>query len=86
MSHIYSMTAPALNNHILIHVDGKPYHVESATLSGSQIKALASKDLQYGLFLESRGTEPDLSIPDGSSVKLEPGMHFYTVPAAVFGA
>jgi hypothetical protein len=79
------MSVPSPNEHITILVDGNPYHVESATMSGSQIKALAGKDVQYGLFLESRGREADQAVADGFSVRLEAGMHFYTVPAAVFG-
>jgi hypothetical protein len=79
------MTASPSPVRITIHVDDKSFHVDSATMSGSQIKALVAKDVQYGLFLESRGREPDQAVPDSSSIRLESGMHFYTVPAAVFG-
>ncbi|HEX7070537.1 MAG TPA: multiubiquitin domain-containing protein [Rhodothermales bacterium] len=83
--HISGMPSSSTNEHISIVVDGVPFRVESTTMSGSQIKALAGKDVQYGLFLEAGEREADRAVPDGSSVRLEPGMQFYTVPAAVFG-
>lgn len=55
-------------------------------MSGGQIKALVGKDLQYQLFLEGPGSNPDRVITDNDSVRLESGMRFYTVPPAVFGA
>ena len=54
-------------------------------MSGSQIKALVGKDLQYQLFREGPGNDPDEAIPDDYSVRLGAAMRFYTVPPAVFG-
>ena len=55
-------------------------------MTGVQIKALAGKDAQYQLFLEQKGNDPDKIIGDHDSVQMENGLHFYTVPAATFGA
>jgi hypothetical protein len=71
---------------LIIYVDSHRFEPSGSTMSGGQIKALVSKDLQYQLFLEASGTEPDRPIADGLSVRLTDGMRFYTVPPAVFGS
>lgn len=77
---------PDPKNQTVIHVDGHEYKVQQSALTGAQIKALASKDSQYQLFLEAHGNDPDRAIGDNESVSLKNGMHFYTVPPATFGA
>ena len=71
--------------HFTIHVDGKEFKVDQATMSGAQIKALVGKDATYQLFEELPGNEPDKLITDTESVNIKNGQHFYTVPPATFG-
>jgi len=69
----------------VIHIDGVMHKVSSANMSGAQLKALAGRDSTYQLYLELKSNEPDRQISDTDSVKLENGMHFYTVPSATLG-
>ena len=66
-----------------IFINDKSFRVSQDTLSGAQIKALGSIESDYQLFLEQPGD--DKLIPDGHSVKLAEGMHFYSLPPATFG-
>jgi hypothetical protein len=68
-------------------VDGREFETDQRSLTGAQIKALASIDPSFGLFLESRGNRPDQQIADSQTVHLgEPGREqFYAVPPATFG-
>lgn len=68
-------------------VDDRPFESEEPVLTGAQIKARASVDPSFGLFLEGRGKDPDQQIGDGQSVDLRhPGRErFYTAPPANFG-
>lgn len=68
-------------------VDGRPFESEQPILTGAQIKAKASVDPSFGLFLEGHGHHPDEQIGDGQKVDLrEPGREkFYTAPPATFG-
>jgi hypothetical protein len=69
-------------------VDGKQYETEKKTLSGAEIRAIATVDPNYQLFLEEPGPEkPDKPIANDYSVDLgEPGVEkFYTIPPATFG-
>jgi hypothetical protein len=68
-------------------VDAKRYETDEVSLTGAQIKAIASIDPTYQLFLEERGDQPDRALSDGESVNLEHGetKHFYAVPPATFG-
>jgi len=68
-----------------IHIDGILYKVETSSISGAALKALAEKDQQYQLFLEGHGNSADEQIADDRSLELKNGMHFYTVPPATFG-
>ncbi len=69
-------------------VDGRPFESDRPILTGAQIKARASVDPSFGLFLEGRGQAPDQQIADGQAVDLrEPGRErFYTAPPANFGS
>lgn len=66
-----------------IFVDEKEFEVDSNTLSGAQIKALASVSAEYQLFLEMEGD--DRQISDTDSVKIHSNMKFYSLPPATFG-
>lgn len=68
-----------------IHVDGKPFKIRQATMTGAQIKGLVGRGPDYQLFLELGGSTPDKPIGDTESVALKTLMHFYTVPSASFG-
>lgn len=69
-------------------VDGRHYSSESEVLNGAQIKARASVDPTFGLFLEGQHGTPDKQIRDDEEVNLQKGKHkneFYTMPPATFG-
>ena len=68
-----------------IHIDGKQYHVESSSMTGSELKGIAGADPQYQVFLEGKGNDPDRLIGDAEGVEIKSGLHFYTVPPATFG-
>jgi hypothetical protein len=80
-----SESKPAKPHETVIHVDGQPVKVSETALTGAQIKARAGKDAQYQLFLEMKGNDNDKLVNDGETIKIENGMHFYTVPPATFG-
>jgi hypothetical protein len=69
-------------------VDAKRYETEKSSLTGLEIKTIASITPTYQLFLEEEGDQPDRVISDGESVELKRGektRHFYAVPPATFG-
>lgn len=67
-------------------VDGKKHDTDSATLTGLEIKTIASVPANYQLYLEDPGNDPDRAISDGEGLSMEPPpKHFYAVPPATFG-
>ena len=68
-----------------IHIDGRVFHVESTSMTGAELKALAGVDQQYAIFLEGHGHDADKQIGDTEGVSIKSGLHFYTVPPATFG-
>lgn len=68
-------------------VDNRPFETDQPMLTGAQIKARASVDPSFGLFLEAHGQAADEQIADRQSVDFrEPGRErFYTAPPANFG-
>jgi hypothetical protein len=67
-------------------VDGKKHESEKAHLSGLEIKAKASIEGTYQLYLEEEGETPDRAISDGETVPLaHKVLHFFAVPPATFG-
>lgn len=68
-------------------VDGNRYDTEQASVSGGDIKRIASVNPDYQLFLEEEGNAPDRQISDSEGIDLTRGAkHFYAVPPATFGA
>jgi hypothetical protein len=68
------------------YVDAKRYESAKSTLTGAEIKAIASVAANYQLFLEEEGDKPDKGIGDGESVNIvERVKHFFAVPPATFG-
>ncbi len=70
-------------------VDDHQFEVHDQSITGAQIRAIASVDSSYQLFLEEHGHDkPDRKIELTDVVDLGmPGVEkFYTVPAATFGA
>jgi len=75
---------PKLNH---FFVDSKKYETEKNSLTGAEIKAIASVPPEYQLFLEEKGNDPDRQISDGEAVVVDhEARHFYAVPPATFGA
>lgn len=69
-----------------IHVDGQKFTVDKSSMTGAELKALASKDQAYQIYREGHGQEADALIGDTEGVPIKSGLHFYTVPPATFGA
>lgn len=67
-----------------IFIDDKEYDVTSNSLSGAQLKVLASLPSDYQLFLE-QATGEDRLIGDSDSVQIHSNMKFYSMPPATFG-
>jgi hypothetical protein len=70
------------------YVDAKRYETDKSSLTGLEIKTIASITPTYQLFLEEEGDQPDRAISDGEAVELKRGektRHFYAVPPATFG-
>lgn len=65
----------------VIHIDKKVYHVENESLTGKELKNLAEPKIgeDRDLFLKVQGNADDKLIADDEVVKLENGMHFYSV-------
>ena len=69
-------------------VDSKRYETDQSSLTGAEIKAIASVPPNYQLFLEEEGDKPDRQIGDTETVTMKEGegtRHFYAVPPATFG-
>lgn len=67
-------------------VEAKKYKTTQPALTGAQIKASASVDPAYQLFLEEEGDKPDKPVADSEDVALARHLrHFYAVPPATFG-
>lgn len=67
------------------YVDGKEYESDKPTLTGLEIKTIASVPGDYQLFLEADGDAPDRAISDGEGVAIGHKPHFFAVPPATFG-
>jgi hypothetical protein len=78
------------HNHIIIHINNKPYKAPKPQMTGKEIKELCGGPVEYTLFLvvKAPDTAPggdDRQIGDNEVVKLEPGMHFRLVNPGTFG-
>jgi hypothetical protein len=71
---------PKPHEPISIIIDRKEYKVEGPTLTGAELRQVASPAVgdDYDLFLEVPGKEDEL-IANDQSVALENGMHFFSV-------
>lgn len=67
-------------------VDAKRYETEQESITGAEIKKVASVPAGYQLFEEVEGDHPDKQISDTEAVDLRGKIkHFYAVPPATFG-
>jgi len=68
--------------------NGTEYKTTHSALTGAQIKALIPDfDPTHALVQEGHGNDPDKTIEDNITVRLDHGEHphFYSVPPATFG-
>jgi hypothetical protein len=67
-----------------IFIDKQKFEVESATLTGEQLRSLPSPPIgdDRDLYQEVPGGEDEL-IESGQVVKIKNGMHFFTVPKTI---
>ena len=79
------MSEEAKKNKYDYYVDAKRYETDQTALTGAQIKASASVNPSYQLFLEEQGDHPDKAVPDSEVVDMRHDPHFYAVPPATFG-
>jgi hypothetical protein len=67
-------------------VDAKKYETAKSSLTGAEIKQIASVEPTYQLFLEGEDNEADKPISDLQGIAISGGTkHFYAVPPATFG-
>jgi hypothetical protein len=77
------------DNHHKYHffVDGKKIDTNEESVTGADIKRLASVPAEYQLFRETDDDAPDAPISDLDAVHLKTGpKKFFAVPPATFGA
>lgn len=80
------MTETGPHTHITITINDRPYHVDRSTMTGAEIKALASIPAENRLFRDVPGPGDDLFIPDDQTIELKSGEQFYDLPRGVHGA
>lgn len=70
---------------IPIHIDQKKYDAPSATMTGAQIRALASPPIgsDRDLFLVVPGPADDRKVGDSEVIELKPGTHFFSAPTTI---
>lgn len=66
---------------LVIHIDKKKYRVDTATLTGAQIRALPEPDIAADYLLKQQipGGD-DKTIENDQAVQLKNGMHFFSIP------
>lgn len=69
---------------VSIHIDKNVYRVHAGSLSGAQLRALASPPISghYDLYLEVPGGD-DRLVADDVPIELRSGMHFFSAPANI---
>ena len=70
---------------IPIFINDTRHFVDDATMTGADIKVLASIPPQNKLFRETRGSGADEEIGDNETVHVKPGDRFYDLPVGVVG-
>ena len=73
------------SHHFEIFIDARKFELEESSMTGAGLKALASIDPSYQLFLEKEGNEDDEPINDTQAVAIRSGLHFFAIPATTFG-
>lgn len=70
---------------IPIHIDQKKYDAPSPTMTGAQIRALASPAIgpDRDLFLVVPGPADDRKVGDSEVIELKPGTHFFSAPTTI---
>jgi hypothetical protein len=71
--------------HIPIHIDQKKYDAPSSTMTGAQIRTLASPPISSDrdLFLVVAGPADDRKVGDPEVIELKPGTHFFSAPTTI---
>jgi len=71
--------------HIPIHIDQREYAAPNPTMTGAQIRALASPPIgsDRDLFLVVPGPADDRKVGDSEVIELKPGMHFFSAPTTI---
>jgi len=70
---------------INIWINDQKFVVQKTTMTGREIKVLASIPPENRLFLEKPGPKEDIPIGDEEIVKLKSGMRFYDLPPMKVG-
>lgn len=79
--HFRSASKSLKEHHIEIHIDNAPYIAPEERMTGMQLRELAKPTISadYDLFMEIQGVGDDPIIGDAEGIRLENGMHFYSV-------
>lgn len=72
--------------HINIWINDQKFVVLKSSMTGREIKTLASIPPENRLFLENSGPKDDTPIGDEEIVKLKSGMRFYDLPPMKVGS
>ena len=67
---------------ITIHIDKATFRVSVSTMTGAQLRELASIPADRDLWLEVPGGE-DIKVDVTTTYELKNGMHFFTAPATI---
>lgn len=82
-----SDAAPAdAHGEFKISINGKNYFFERPTISGAEIKAIASIDSDYKLFLEQYSGKDDVPLSNSSSLRIDREIRVYSIPPATFAS
>jgi hypothetical protein len=67
-----------------IHIDRAAFRVDSASMTGSQLRNLPTPPIgpEFDLWLDAE-EGPDILVADTQVIALKDGMHFFTAPAII---
>lgn len=70
---------------IPIFIDRKPFKASKSPMTGAELRTLPEPDIgnDRDLWLDIPGPGDDDRIELSESVRLKPGMHFYTAPSTI---
>jgi hypothetical protein len=80
-----NVSADAKKHGINVQINKQHYEAQSESMTGAELKTLASIPPGNKLFKEMPGKEPDQVVGDSDRVQLHNGDKFYDLPPGVVG-